>query len=560
MKMKRFETRVRKEIFWYSFLIIMFMLLIVVGVFTLYSYNVQRTRLNDEIEIYQEGLLETIDNCQLYLFDENETLFLDFLNNTIESSELYHKIYSFNSSQKMNGDMMLFNNDKEVIFMTNETFSEDQSFMNYIRIALGNVQDDNIVPAQKVFRRLNGESYMLLISPVNKNNQVEGYSIMIINGNQIRKINSESQIGYVLYDQFGNVFASSSEKFINPSTGKFQEEKISEANKSEDATFTTSTSSLTSYLWITTYEQNQPYLKVLRVGLIGISIIACILLIQAYFFSKKISYNIGSSLQLLMEEIENVKDNPNHKITIKTDDEFEDVAESINTMLEKLEQVNKENLYLTKLNIEAEKKKLEAQFNPHFLANTLETIRASIYIDPELAEKLILNMVGIFRYSIDEERDNTTLGEDEGYLRNFLDIQKERFEDFEYEISFDKKSQEIYIPKLFLLPLVENSLKYGFKARRDLKITLLATYQMDETILIEVKDNAKAISKDECSQLNEKLKDREVAGKHHGLKNSYDRLKLMYPLASMEIDVDEKYTIITIKIRGEMYHVSDTSG
>lgn len=531
------------------------MLVIVGSVFSVISYTMQIKRLENEIEIYRNELGGILENYQKDLFDENEELFTGFLNGEVESAELYHTIYTFISSQTVKGEMLLFDKNSELNFTTNETFNEDQSFMNYIHIAIKNVSKKDDLPAQKVFRRLDGESYLLLISPISDIKDFEGYSVVAINDSQIRKINSESSIAYVLYDKYKNTLASTSNKLIDSKNGKFQIDELSNKSEHENTNFTYSSAFITNYLYLTVYEENQSYSSILFRSFTIIWVVAIILLVQSYYFSNKFSNSIGYSLQELTEEIEKVKENPHHRIKISTDDEFEDVAGSINMMLEQLESFNAENLYLTNLNIETEKKKLEAQFNPHFLSNTLEAIRASIYIDPSVAEKLINNMVGILRYSIDEQQVNTTLGEDEVYLRHYLDIQKERFDEFEYEINFDSESKLIFVPKLFILPLVENSLKYGFRVRRDLRIIILARHIKDGKTLIEVKDNALALRKNECDILNDKLRSKEINGNHHGLKNSNDRLKLLYPNALMEISVDDKYTTVTIEIKGETDNV-----
>ncbi|MCM3750367.1 histidine kinase, partial [Paenibacillus pasadenensis] len=152
--------------------------------------------------------------------------------------------------------------------------------------------------------------------------------------------------------------------------------------------------------------------------------------------------------------------------------EFELISTKINEMLDELSGAHQKNINLLKENTLAERKMLEAQFNPHFLYNTLEVIRASIAFDPALSNQLILRLTKILRYSIEEKTEEVTLRTDLRYLEEYLMINRIRFQDFTYQLEIEDAALDLPIPKLFLLPIIENSLKYGFKHRHDLAIHL----------------------------------------------------------------------------------------
>lgn len=157
--------------------------------------------------------------------------------------------------------------------------------------------------------------------------------------------------------------------------------------------------------------------------------------------------------------------------------------------------------YVNKYN---EFKMLESQFNPHFLYNTLELISITMYIDPKISDRLIQGLNEILRYSIND-LSFIRLDEDIFYIYKFLDIEKIKSEDkFKYQIEMDEESGEVLVPKLFLQPILENSLKYARKSTSnlDLKIQIKRN---DKDLLIRISDNGKKFAKTEIERLNSYL-------------------------------------------------------
>ena len=81
---------------------------------------------------------------------------------------------------------------------------------------------------------------------------------------------------------------------------------------------------------------------------------------------------------------------------------------------------------------------LEAQFNPHFLYNTLETIKITSMIDASITQDLIQNLTRILRYSVTELEKETTLGKDLEIIEAYLKIHQIRFEQFSYHIDYSQ--------------------------------------------------------------------------------------------------------------------------
>ena len=111
---------------------------------------------------------------------------------------------------------------------------------------------------------------------------------------------------------------------------------------------------------------------------------------------------------------------------------------------------------------------LQAQVNPHFLYNTMDTIIWLIEADrPQAAVEMISNLSSFFRHSLSRGEDVISLGKEEEHVRSYLQIQQARYKDIlDYTIQIDPALRETRLPKLTLQPLVENALYHGIKLKR----------------------------------------------------------------------------------------------
>ncbi|MGI1782474.1 sensor histidine kinase, partial [Streptococcus uberis] len=174
--------------------------------------------------------------------------------------------------------------------------------------------------------------------------------------------------------------------------------------------------------------------------------------------------------------------------------EFGFLAKKINAVLDALQRLFQQTLTSEQEKVLIQRKLLEAQFNPHFLYNSLESIKILMYIDPKKAEKMILALNRVLRYSISTESDAVTLEQDMAILKDYLLVNQIRFQQLKVSLHYDQSLAQLRIPKLFLLPLVENALKYGMTARHDLSVAVEVTCQ-EKLICFTVSDNGPDFSR-----------------------------------------------------------------
>lgn len=245
-----------------------------------------------------------------------------------------------------------------------------------------------------------------------------------------------------------------------------------------------------------------------------------IALLISYFIIKQF-YNPVKKLHYAMQKIQkgNFKvDN----LDISRKDEIGQLNRGLVEMGDALE-ISFDNLgkeYQAKR--KAEIKMLQAQIKPHFLYNTLSSIRGLVNIgDEEAADRMIIALVKLLKNTFNSA-EMVTVAEEIENLKNYGLIYQNRYQDFELLFQVEPSVLNYIVPKLIIQPLVENAIVHNL--RNDfIRITVTA-YETADLLVITVDDNGKGINSDEREQLLDiygrvKLKTDSI-----GLKNVQDRI------------------------------------
>ncbi len=151
--------------------------------------------------------------------------------------------------------------------------------------------------------------------------------------------------------------------------------------------------------------------------------------------------------------------------------------------------------------IQSELKLLQAQVNPHFLFNALNTIMAIIRKDADQARELLLQLSNFFRTNLKRNRDIVTLEEELAHISSYLEIEKARFgERLRVNQDIDSALLGLQIPVFTLQPLIENAIKHGVADLLDQGQIWVRAYHQDGLVVIEVEDNAGNYSKPNDTQ------------------------------------------------------------
>lgn len=165
---------------------------------------------------------------------------------------------------------------------------------------------------------------------------------------------------------------------------------------------------------------------------------------------------------------------------------------------------------------------LRYQVNPHFLFNSLSSLRALVRINQNKAEEMILQISKFLRYSLVTKKNNQVLlGEELEAIGHYFDIERVRFEDkLQTQLDIDPKANEFLIPSFLIHPIIENAIKYG-----------MDTSPMPLNIQLKAKVAGSVLQLDIINTghwVNEGEK-RSNNGTGIGLKNVKQRLDLAFP-------------------------------
>ncbi|MBE0451934.1 MAG: sensor histidine kinase [Clostridia bacterium] len=250
-------------------------------------------------------------------------------------------------------------------------------------------------------------------------------------------------------------------------------------------------------------------------------------LLILFLFSFSIRYT-----EPILKIVDDLKMVEQGDLTVRTkvssENEMSYLSESINNMIGEIEILIDRLLKEERLKREVELEALHAQINPHFLYNTLNTIRWMAKIQgAESVSNAIVALVKLLRISINIGSDFIPLSEELEYIKNYIVIQKLRFnEDFTITIECGESDLELPIPKLILQPIIENAILYGVEFSSPLIIKIVVSSNLDsKDLLIEVIDNGPGIEKEIVEHIFKDENDSQKLSKA-GLNNVNQRIKL----------------------------------
>lgn len=187
-----------------------------------------------------------------------------------------------------------------------------------------------------------------------------------------------------------------------------------------------------------------------------------------------------------------------------------------------MDQVRKEEVSLRKTELSA----LQAQINPHFLYNTLDSI-AWMCEEKRNGEavEMVTALARLFRISISKGYEMITLEKELQHAQSYLNIQKYRYEDqFTYDFVVDEECLPYYCNKITLQPIIENAIYHGLDPSEAGHIQIEIRDKGD-TILLSVEDNGIGMTEEECEEiLNREARDRTGIG----IKNVNDRIRIYF--------------------------------
>jgi two-component system sensor histidine kinase YesM len=208
--------------------------------------------------------------------------------------------------------------------------------------------------------------------------------------------------------------------------------------------------------------------------------------------------------------------------------------ESFNSMVQNLDKTIKDLSDKQISEEQAQLVALKAQFNPHFLYNSLNTIYWSLLNEgQEKVAKMVLTLSDLLRYSIQPGSEMVTVQEDLDQLKRFVVLQKARYgEKLQMEIHLEPGLTHCRMMKLLLQPIVENAITHGLESVKDRPWMILVDIRRkEENIYFIVEDNGKGLLEEEMERVLNFRRDTDEQNMMHsglGLANLHYRIGLIY--------------------------------
>ena len=203
--------------------------------------------------------------------------------------------------------------------------------------------------------------------------------------------------------------------------------------------------------------------------------------------------------------------------------EVGELYENYNYMTERINDLIQDIQYGNEVLRQTEIKALQAQINPHFLYNTLDSINwmALNHNAPDISV-MVTMLSRLFRLSLSKGSNVYTLRNEVEQVRYYMEIQKIRYKDrFEYYFDVEEDVLDYYVPKLILQPLVENSLVHGFEMMTSGGIIHISGHLKENVLYIDLTDNGKGIREEIAQGLI--TVDSSEGG--YGVKNVNERIR-----------------------------------
>lgn len=252
-------------------------------------------------------------------------------------------------------------------------------------------------------------------------------------------------------------------------------------------------------------------------------------LVVAFLLAWFISRSIFSRLEKLKTAMAQVEAGSLHvQVDGASTDEMGQILQAFNHMAAELEITTETALRNQRISKEAELRLLQAQINPHFIYNTLESISwAAQGHDVAHVHYLVRNLSDFLRASLSKTQQISTVAQEISAIRSYWNIQAYRFgQRIRLEVQSAPAAMDVSILPMLLQPLVENALLHGILPKESPGQVCLRLETCDDLLIIEVEDDGVGIPPEELEEIQRAIESQKEGS--YGLWNVHQRVRTQY--------------------------------
>ncbi|CUX29785.1 sensor histidine kinase [Clostridium sp. C105KSO13] len=283
--------------------------------------------------------------------------------------------------------------------------------------------------------------------------------------------------------------------------------------------------------------------EMLRVFQIVLVITTMISICYTIWLTRSITHPIKELMQVCKKVMEG--DFTAHA-SVKRQDEFGRLGGAFNSMIDQINDFFDKERQSRNRKAEMEYQILQAQINPHFLYNTLDSIKwLAVMQGVDNIAEMSTALITLLQYNLGKVEGETTLHNEIESVRNYIIIQKYRYTDiFEFTTMIDEETEKCRVPRFILQPLVENSIIHGFNGKRGNYRVHIAAIIFDGKLHIRVIDNGMGMDAGSTEKIN-KGQEKSTRFSNIGISNIRERIKLYFGEGA-ELIFDSEPNVATI--------------
>lgn len=408
-------------------------------------------------------------------------------------------------------------------FITTATLKQPKKLLYHLE----QQKDDRFIIASKAFmERTSNYIYGSMYFSILEEDFRKFYSSYTSLGNDV-----------LVMDPSGTILSSNREEFI----GKKEVELLDYAIQLEDQSknymdtdfkgkdhIIMSEFSPTMNLYLVNLIDKQTAFKDIidKKSIVMISVLFMILAIIIVFFASR---RLTNSLTNLVKQIENTPKNDfDHYIPVTGTYETQQIGQAFNSMLDELHEYVDKLVLSQKQKRNAELAALQQQINPHFLYNTLTSIKFMVQQGgKEEATETVNALISLLQNTIGNISETITVDQEIDNLKSYVFINQKRYgERIRVNYFIGPESNDVQIPKLILQPFIENSFFHGFNKKSGGTINVLV-WKEEDTLICEILDNGDGMEVTTDHKLPDtKRKQQMFSG--IGVRNVDERIQLLY--------------------------------
>lgn len=549
-----YKDEIRKSLIIYTISFMVIGIVLIYAFLSVYTLSTIRKRNNDFNDTVNRFLSQEIEKYVDEIYDMEEGPALrEYFTGKDNESEIYEQLYAFNNESNIKSIFYIVDTQGKTVLTNNYVESPYDSytlFLSGLFKQLKENPEEIVYINNKIQIDLTKRTIYSIGKTIRVDGEIKGYLIFDLLESDLKKLAYSSDVDiFIITDKYSNEIVTTNGLVLD-NIGKFTLAKRAD-NPLEfmgKKYYFCKSELLDGQMYIYTLSELDLIGNLFNISIIFLVIMIPVISIIIYRVADRVSTTKTRSIEQLIDSISQVeKGNLEAYVSIKSNDEFEKIGDQFNRMLLELNRLIERNNELIDRNRISQIKQLESQFNPHFIFNTLQTLKYMIHLERDKASDFIVNFSNILRYSIDYEKKTVTLEQDLDYLRSYLMIQKYRFNKrLTYEFDIDENAKQCIVPKLILQPIIENCINHGYKDKESLHIRLEILKAGNELEMI-IRDNGDGIPEFKLTEIREGLDD---DSNNIGLSNVHRRLKLSFG-ERYGLNIDSKKgegTIVTIKM------------